>query len=186
MDGLHERKGEMPMGLDMYAFVTAEKPLATVDFETFHSERLHYWRKHPNLLGWMEALYREKRGSAEKFNCVYVLLSAEDLDRLEGRYPEAMPAFDGRLFLRQIRRLRAGGRSGFCRESPQGDRSRPDRLLHIVVVRRRREGLPHRAAIPPSSPCLLYPRACLRRDNVLSLFLCVILGSRHKTGRIAR
>ena len=41
----------MPMGLDMYAFVTAEKPLATVDFETFHSERLHYWRKHPDLDG---------------------------------------------------------------------------------------------------------------------------------------
>src|ERR1700720_2689028 len=89
----------MPMGLDMYAFVTAEKPLATVDFETFHSERLHYWRKHPNLHGWMEALYREKRGSAESFNCVKLLLSAEDLDRLEADIrKQRLPFTDGPFF----------------------------------------------------------------------------------------
>ena len=31
-------------------------------------EQIHYWRKHPNLHGWMEDLYRAKGGAAE-FNC---------------------------------------------------------------------------------------------------------------------
>jgi len=46
-------------------------------------EEIQYWRKHPNLQGWMENLYREKGGSAESFNCVPVRIEAEDLDRLE-------------------------------------------------------------------------------------------------------
>src|ERR1700738_2892190 len=71
------------MGLDMYAFTTTEKPPALADFEISQSERLHYWRKHPDLHGWMEALYREKHGSAESFNCVNLALTADDLDRLE-------------------------------------------------------------------------------------------------------
>ena len=45
---------------------------------------IHYWRKHANLHGWMEKLYREKGGSAHEFNCVAVALTREDLDRLEG------------------------------------------------------------------------------------------------------
>src|SRR5262249_49598843 len=44
---------------------------------------LHYWRKHPNLHGWMEKLYVEKGGSAEIFDCVNVQLEKADLDRLE-------------------------------------------------------------------------------------------------------
>ena len=87
------------MGLDMSAYVTAEKPLVTVDFKIFQSEELHYWRKHPNLHGWMEALYREKRGSAESFNCVKLLLSAEDLDRLEADIrKQCLPCTDGPFF----------------------------------------------------------------------------------------
>ena len=46
------------------------------------SIELAYWRKHPNLQGWMENLYREK-GGEEEFNGVDVELTLEDLDALE-------------------------------------------------------------------------------------------------------
>jgi len=71
------------MGLDMYAYTTDEKPAAFVDFESDAPTQIHYWRKHPNLHGWMERLYRENNGKAESFNCVNLVLTAEDLDRLE-------------------------------------------------------------------------------------------------------
>lgn len=71
------------MGLDMYAFTTKERPATLVDFKVADVRELHYWRKHPNLHGWMQKLYYEKGGKAESFNCVPVVLSTEDLDRLE-------------------------------------------------------------------------------------------------------
>lgn len=70
------------MGLDMYAFTQKAKPQTPVDFEPDTPTELHYWRKHPNLHGWMEALYFEK-GGQQSFNCVPVELTIEDLDRLE-------------------------------------------------------------------------------------------------------
>jgi len=76
------------MGLDMFAWVVEGKLPSDVDFvpnelkELQHNE-LHYWRKHPNLHGWMEALYREKGGSQDAFNCSPVELNADDLGRLE-------------------------------------------------------------------------------------------------------
>lgn len=63
------------MGLDMYAY-TREKGS---DAEPV---RLHYWRKHPDLHGWMEEVYRE-RGGTEDFNCIQIELFPADLDRLE-------------------------------------------------------------------------------------------------------
>ncbi len=71
------------MGLDMYAFAIPETPAAPVDFEAETGSELHYWRKHPNLHGWMEALYRAKGGKDDDFNCVNLQLTADDLDRLE-------------------------------------------------------------------------------------------------------
>lgn len=71
------------MGLDMYAMTTAENPEAEVDFKVGAANELSYWRKHPNLHGWMEALYREKGGAEDIFNCVNVRLCRDDLDRLE-------------------------------------------------------------------------------------------------------
>lgn len=71
------------MGLDMFACTTPEKPLSAVDFTTTRWAELYYWRKHPNLHGWMEDLYRAKGGSADSFNCVHVQLNEADLDRLE-------------------------------------------------------------------------------------------------------
>lgn len=71
------------MGLDMYACTTPDQPAVPVDFDIGEHDQLHYWRKHPNLHGWMEALYREKGGKDDIFNCVNLQLTAEDLDRLE-------------------------------------------------------------------------------------------------------
>ena len=72
------------MGLDMYAYVTAEKLASAVDFpEPVRFKKLHYWRKHPNLHGWMEALYVEKGGKDTNFNMSPVKLDSADLDRLE-------------------------------------------------------------------------------------------------------
>lgn len=72
------------MGLDMYAYKTREKFASPVDFPvTSSGEELAYWRKHPNLHGWMEQLYREKGGRSEHFNVSPVVLTPDDLDRLE-------------------------------------------------------------------------------------------------------
>ena len=67
------------MGLDMYAY-TATKPEA--DYETGQRE-IAYWRKHPNLHGWMEKLAKAKGYSYTSFNGVELELTWEDLDTLE-------------------------------------------------------------------------------------------------------
>jgi hypothetical protein len=77
------------MGLDMYAWrVKAEDAIG--DFEIARNEEdsakveeMHYWRKHHDLHGWMERLYRLKGGTKESFNCVPVQLSMYDLNALE-------------------------------------------------------------------------------------------------------
>ena len=73
------------MGLDMYAFSTNAKPKTDVDFETknFKPEEVHYWRKHPNLHGWMQNLYNVKGGQGRDFNGDCVVLDNFDLDNLE-------------------------------------------------------------------------------------------------------
>lgn len=88
------------MGLDMYANATKDKPAAAVDFKVDEVRELHTWRKHPNLHGWMRELYYAKGGSAESFNCVPVVLTTEDLDRLEtaihaGTLPDTAGFFFG-------------------------------------------------------------------------------------------
>ena len=78
------------MGLDMYAFrVRAEDALGdfeiakTDDESRVECEEIMYWRKHHDLHGWMEQLYRAKGGTKESFNCVPVRLTMEDLQDLE-------------------------------------------------------------------------------------------------------
>jgi hypothetical protein len=71
------------MGLDMYAIRISKKPKSPVDFDSKDGEEIHYWRKHPNLHGWMESLYRQKGGKEATFNCVNLELTLQDLDRLE-------------------------------------------------------------------------------------------------------
>ena len=78
------------MGLDMYAFSVA-KENAIDDFKIalgtdgfmIQKEELFYWRKHHDLHGWMERLYRSKGGSKESFNCEALKLTSRDLDALE-------------------------------------------------------------------------------------------------------
>jgi len=42
------------MGLDMYAYMTSEPPEKPVDFKVRKTSQFFYWRKHPDLHGWME------------------------------------------------------------------------------------------------------------------------------------
>jgi hypothetical protein len=94
------------MGLDQYAFRLQAKPDKPVDFKLDKtlidgrdSDQLHYWRKHPDLQGWMENLYRNKGGKADEFNCSPVLLEAEDLDRLEEAVCQGtLPTTEGFFF----------------------------------------------------------------------------------------
>jgi len=75
------------MGLDMYAFTVPQEVAGNkqVDFRDDYdkSERIFYWRKFNALHGWMEDLYRLKRGVRAEFNCTTVRLTLKDLDRLE-------------------------------------------------------------------------------------------------------
>ncbi len=89
------------MGLDMYAFTTTTPPATAVDFKPGEVAELHYWRKHPDLHGWMRALYFDKGGAERVFNCAPVVLDVDDLDRLEadvrgGRLPQTSGFFFGR------------------------------------------------------------------------------------------
>ena len=75
------------MGLDQFAYKTRVKPGKSVDFQDevykdeVEREEIHYWRKHPNVHGFMEDLYREKGGESD-FNCRPVELTQEDIDSL--------------------------------------------------------------------------------------------------------
>lgn len=88
------------MGLDMYAYTTGSKLELMTDFEMpDDAVELHYWRKHPDLHGWMEALYRRKCGSADSFNCVTLALSAADIDAIEHAVrSSALPDTQGFFF----------------------------------------------------------------------------------------
>jgi hypothetical protein len=74
------------MGLDMYAFIVdaevARGGVVDVALGDDATE-ICYWRKFNALHGWMEDLYRQKRGLRHDFNCTTVRLTANDLDRLE-------------------------------------------------------------------------------------------------------
>ena len=88
------------MGLDQYAM--ARKGESKTDEEGFEyyedSMELAYWRKHPNLQGWMQDLWYTKGGEGE-FNCVDLELEAEDLDLLEQSLDEeALPETAGFFF----------------------------------------------------------------------------------------
>lgn len=93
------------MGLDMYAYKVKKGVITeSVDFDLPESsddhEEFFYWRKHPNLHGWMEDLYRDKGGKDESFNCSNVQLTEEDVNNLEsdikdGLLPETAGFFFG-------------------------------------------------------------------------------------------
>lgn len=71
------------MGLDQYAKARKGEPVEKDGNLEYPDQReLAYWRKHPNLEGWMSNLYSEK-GGTDEFNCQEVELTLEDLDELE-------------------------------------------------------------------------------------------------------
>lgn len=92
------------MGLDMGAHATRfspDKPVAFTVPEGAEVRELAYWRKHPNLHGWMQRLAVEKGFSADPsdFNCVPLLLTSEDIDRLEKDVlSDNLPATSGFFF----------------------------------------------------------------------------------------
>ena len=95
------------MGLDQYAYVAAragqradywdgaelDQYGKSVNTKVSEPRELAYWRKHPNLQGWMESLWKKKMHEANKelpesewdssFNGIELELTAEDLDALE-------------------------------------------------------------------------------------------------------
>ena len=94
------------MGLDMYAY-TAKKRIEDVplffdeDYSDKYLEYVYdefwYWRKHPNLHGWFQELYLE-RGGVDDFNCVWIELREQDLDRLEKDIKEGKLPFTQGFF----------------------------------------------------------------------------------------
>ena len=89
------------MGLDMYANAftpTASQP--ATDFPLGETDpEIFYWRKHPNLHGWMRNLYENRGGTNPDFNCSTVLLSAADIDALEAAVNgKALPQTHGFFF----------------------------------------------------------------------------------------
>jgi hypothetical protein len=88
------------MGLDMYAYVGRpgqrdefyDQEGLVYDSKTgdwvvpaggiTKPQELAYWRKHPNLHGWMQKLWEAKGGSGD-FNCDELELTSEDIDMLE-------------------------------------------------------------------------------------------------------
>ena len=89
------------MGLDMFAYVATKAGQQQeyweqdADANTVTKPReIAYWRKHPNLHGWMESLWKRKLHEANKqepedngwgstFNGIELELTADDLDELE-------------------------------------------------------------------------------------------------------
>lgn len=85
------------MGLDMYAYV-ADRPKQREEFwegavkegtgatwintTVPQPEEISYWRKHPNLHGWMHRLW-ESRGNSGDFNGDELELTWDDIERLE-------------------------------------------------------------------------------------------------------
>ena len=89
------------MGLDMYAYVAARAGQQNEFYEssTWDPElkqavnprveqprEIAYWRKHPNLHGWMEQLWNSRNDGDQDsgdFNGIEVELTWDDLDDLE-------------------------------------------------------------------------------------------------------
>ena len=71
------------MGLDQYAVAVKGEPRKDEDGCVVYDDQISLgeWRKHPNLQGWMERLWRSKGGEGQ-FNCVSVELNGDDLQRL--------------------------------------------------------------------------------------------------------
>ncbi len=75
------------MGLDMYAMtIPVRDELPMIGFPKMPDGEspaaLFYWRKHPNMHGWMERVYRARGGTGD-FNLQAIRLTIEDIELLE-------------------------------------------------------------------------------------------------------
>ena len=109
------------MGLDMYAYVASKKGQQSEYYETAEFDKtvnefvsttvtkpyeIAYWRKHPNLHGWMEQLWISKGRPRQSvgwpiFNGIELELTWDDLDNLErairhGQLPDTEGFFFGK------------------------------------------------------------------------------------------
>jgi hypothetical protein len=86
------------MGLDMYAYVAAKAGQQDDFYDSAQYDKesgdyvnpnvnkpreIAYWRKHPNLHGWMEKLAHNKGLEYDSFNGIELELTHEDLVELE-------------------------------------------------------------------------------------------------------
>jgi hypothetical protein len=113
------KKVEDIMGLDMYAYVAKKRGqyndfYETAEFDATTSEfvsktvtkpyEIAYWRKHPNLHGWMEQLWHSKKepglqSKDQKFNGIELELTWDDLDNLERAIRHGkLPSTEGFFF----------------------------------------------------------------------------------------
>ena len=97
------------MGLDMYAYAATQANDSATQGKLVQRE-IAYWRKHPNLHGWMQQLWEHKgcpgvelknyapdRGT--DFNGIELELTWEDLEDLERAVThKQLPATDGFFF----------------------------------------------------------------------------------------
>jgi hypothetical protein len=102
------------MGLDMYAYTAVRAGqqndyYADGEYDSLTNEyknktvekprELAYWRKHPNLHGWMEKLAQKKGIEYDSFNGVELELTYEDLEILElDVIAGTLPSTDGFFF----------------------------------------------------------------------------------------
>jgi hypothetical protein len=91
------------MGLDMYAYVGTKGQRDDYydkgDWDdTAKPREIAYWRKHPNLHGWMQRLW-ESQGNSGDFNGDELELTWADLDALEQAVTHGqLPATGGFFF----------------------------------------------------------------------------------------
>ena len=90
------------MGLDQYAY---KSKVSSDEFTPDNHERIFYWRKNPDLHGWMEKLWEQQNEDLvvnnpdNQFNTVYLELTADDLTDLEYQNEgETLPETTGFFF----------------------------------------------------------------------------------------
>jgi hypothetical protein len=105
------------MGLDMYAYAAARAGQQsefyegavwdselkdTVNPDVEKPREIAYWRKHPNLHGWMAEQWNQRNGGkadTNQFNGIELELSWQDIDNLEAAVKaRALPATSGFFF----------------------------------------------------------------------------------------
>ena len=90
------------MGLDQYAY---KSKVSSDEFTPDNHERIFYWRKNPDLHGWMQELWEQRNEDLVvnnpdmQFNTVYLELTDDDLKDLESANEgETLPETTGFFF----------------------------------------------------------------------------------------